>query len=76
MPRWFDFEPTHSGGDKPKLPTSTFVLPCGGENTNVSGEKTGLDFHPVRTMDEVLAVALARAVDVRPADSPAALVTH
>src|SRR6185312_12267252 len=45
MPRWFDVEPTHSGGDKPKLPTSTFVLPCGGENTNVSGEKTGLDFH-------------------------------
>src|SRR6185312_948856 len=45
MSRWFDCEPTHSGGDKPKLPTSTFVLPCGGENTNVSGEKTGLDFH-------------------------------
>ena len=38
--------------------------------------KSGIQFHPVRTMDEVLAVALARAVDVRPSESPAALVTH
>ena len=38
--------------------------------------KAGIQFHPVRTMDEVLAVALARAVDVRPSESPAALVTH
>jgi ATP-dependent Lon protease len=38
--------------------------------------KAGIAFHPVRTMDEVLAVALARAVDVRPAESSAALVTH
>ena len=28
-----------------KLPTSTFVLPSGGENTNVSCEKTGFSFH-------------------------------
>jgi ATP-dependent Lon protease len=40
--------------------------------------KSGIAFHPVRTMDEVLAVALASAVDVRPGESqtPAALVTH
>jgi ATP-dependent Lon protease len=40
--------------------------------------KAGITFHPVRTMDEVLAVALARTVDVRPSESPspAALVTH
>jgi ATP-dependent Lon protease len=38
--------------------------------------KAGINFHPVRTMDEVLAVALARAVDVRPSESSAALVTH
>ncbi|PYP80649.1 MAG: endopeptidase La [Gemmatimonadetes bacterium] len=38
--------------------------------------KAGIQFHPVRTMDEVLAVALARAVDVRTGDAPAALVTH
>jgi ATP-dependent Lon protease len=40
--------------------------------------KSGIAFHPVRTMDEVLAVALARTVDVRPApsESTAALVTH
>jgi ATP-dependent Lon protease len=38
--------------------------------------QSGIRFHPVRTMDEVLAVALARPVDVRPSDAPAALVTH
>jgi ATP-dependent Lon protease len=38
--------------------------------------KAGIQFHPVRTMDDVLAVALARPVDVRPGDSPASLVTH
>jgi ATP-dependent Lon protease len=37
--------------------------------------KAGIQFHPVRTMDEVLAVALARTVDVRAADTPA-MVTH
>jgi ATP-dependent Lon protease len=38
--------------------------------------QSGIRFHPVRTMDEVLAVALARAVDVRQAEAPASLVTH
>jgi ATP-dependent Lon protease len=38
--------------------------------------QSGIRFHPVRTMDEVLAVALARSVDVRTNDAPAALVTH
>jgi ATP-dependent Lon protease len=38
--------------------------------------KAGIQFHPVRTMDEVLAVALARPVDVRASDAPAAMVTH
>jgi ATP-dependent Lon protease len=38
--------------------------------------KTGLQFHPVRTMDEVLAVALARGVDVRAADAAPSMVTH
>jgi ATP-dependent Lon protease len=38
--------------------------------------KAGIHFHPVRTMDEVLAVALARTVDVRANDAPATLVTH
>jgi ATP-dependent Lon protease len=38
--------------------------------------KAGIQFHPVRTMDDVLAVALARPVDVRPGESPASLVTH
>jgi ATP-dependent Lon protease len=40
--------------------------------------KAGITFHPVRTMDEVLAVALASAVGVRPGESPtpANLVTH
>jgi ATP-dependent Lon protease len=37
--------------------------------------KAGIQFHPVRTMDEVLAVALARAVDVRASETPA-MVTH
>ena len=38
--------------------------------------KAGIQFHPVRTMDDVLAVALARPVDVRTGESPASLVTH
>jgi ATP-dependent Lon protease len=38
--------------------------------------KSGIQFHPVRTMDDVLAVALARAVVVRSSDTPPALVTH
>jgi ATP-dependent Lon protease len=38
--------------------------------------QSGIRFHPVRTMDEVLAVALARSVDARPSDAAASLVTH
>ena len=38
--------------------------------------QSGIRFHPVRTMDEVLAVALARSVDARASDAAAALVTH
>jgi ATP-dependent Lon protease len=38
--------------------------------------KAGIQFHPVRTMDEVLAVALARAVDVRASDAAPSMVTH
>jgi len=48
--------------------------------------KAGIQFHPVRSMDEVLAVALARAVDgrtidaralePRSADAPSTMVTH
>ena len=39
--------------------------------------KAGIHFHAVRSMDEVLAVALARPVEARlDAESPAALVTH
>ena len=38
--------------------------------------QSGIRFHPVRTMDEVLAVALARTVDARPSDAAASLVTH
>jgi ATP-dependent Lon protease len=38
--------------------------------------KSGIHFHPVRTMDEVLAVALARAVDVRAGEAPVSMVTH
>jgi ATP-dependent Lon protease len=43
--------------------------------------KAGIHFHPVRSMDEVLAVALAHSVDARlevvhAVDAPAALVTH
>jgi ATP-dependent Lon protease len=38
--------------------------------------KSGIQFHPVRTMDDVLAVALARAVDVRAGDASTTLVTH
>jgi ATP-dependent Lon protease len=38
--------------------------------------KAGIQFHPVRSMDEVLAVALARTVETLPAESTAALVTH
>ncbi|HEU4723482.1 MAG TPA: S16 family serine protease, partial [Gemmatimonadaceae bacterium] len=38
--------------------------------------QSGIHFHPVRTMDEVLAVALARTVDVRAGEAPASMVTH
>jgi ATP-dependent Lon protease len=39
--------------------------------------KTGISFHPVRSMDEVLAVALSRAVAVRPTvGETQALVAH
>ena len=38
--------------------------------------KAGIRFHPVRSMDEVLAVALARAVAPRDVDDVAAMVTH
>jgi ATP-dependent Lon protease len=38
--------------------------------------KTGLQFHAVRTMDEVLAVALARGVDDRAGDAAPSMVTH
>jgi hypothetical protein len=38
--------------------------------------KEGLQFHPVRTMDDVLAVAFARPVEVRAADATPSMVTH
>ncbi|HEX7981372.1 MAG TPA: endopeptidase La, partial [Gemmatimonadaceae bacterium] len=38
--------------------------------------KEGLQFHPVRTMDDVLAVAFARPVEVRVADAKPSMVTH
>ena len=38
--------------------------------------KAGLQFHAVRTMDEVLAVALARGVDDRAGDAAPSMVTH
>jgi ATP-dependent Lon protease len=43
--------------------------------------KSGIHFHPVRSMDEVLAVALARPVEARfdtahNAETPSTLVTH
>ncbi len=38
--------------------------------------KAGLHFHPVRTMDEVLAVALSRAVTPRAEDADAPMVAH
>jgi len=43
--------------------------------------KAGIKFHPVRSMDEVLAVALARtadgrAIEPRTGDAPSAMVTH
>jgi ATP-dependent Lon protease len=38
--------------------------------------KTGIQFHPVRSMDEVLAVALARPVHVRAEESVPAMVAH
>ena len=38
--------------------------------------KAGIQFHPVRSMDEVLAVALARAVMPRSAEETATMVAH
>ena len=38
--------------------------------------KEGLQFHPVRTMDDVLAVAFARPVEVRSADATPSMVPH
>ncbi len=40
--------------------------------------KAGIQFHPVRSMDEVLAVALSRSIPLSPrdADEPAAMVAH
>jgi ATP-dependent Lon protease len=38
--------------------------------------KAGIHFHPVRSMDEVLAVALARTVSARTSDETATLVAH
>ena len=38
--------------------------------------KAGIQFHPVRSMDEVLAVALARAVMPRPEQEAATMVAH
>ena len=38
--------------------------------------KAGIQFHPVRSMDEVLAIALARAVKALPDDQTATMVTH
>ncbi|MFL5608688.1 MAG: endopeptidase La [Gemmatimonadaceae bacterium] len=38
--------------------------------------KAGIHFHPVRSMDEVLAVALARGVTARASDDTATMVAH
>jgi ATP-dependent Lon protease len=38
--------------------------------------KTGIQFHPVRSMDEVLAVALAKSLVARRDDDAPAMVTH
>jgi len=38
--------------------------------------KAGIQFHPVRSMDEVLAVALARGVVARTSDDEATMVAH
>jgi ATP-dependent Lon protease len=38
--------------------------------------KAGIHFHPVRSMDEVLAVALAHSVSARTSDETATLVAH
>ncbi|MEP6618969.1 MAG: endopeptidase La [bacterium] len=38
--------------------------------------KAGIQFHPVRSMDEVLAIALARAVKPQADDETATMVTH
>ena len=38
--------------------------------------KAGIRFHPVRSMDEVLAIALARAVKALPDETAATMVTH
>jgi ATP-dependent Lon protease len=38
--------------------------------------KEGIHFHPVRSMDEVLAVALARSVVARASDDEPTMVAH
>jgi ATP-dependent Lon protease len=38
--------------------------------------KAGIHFHPVRSMDEVLAVALARNVIARASDETPTMVAH
>jgi ATP-dependent Lon protease len=38
--------------------------------------KAGIHFHPVRSMDEVLAVALARKVIARVSDETPTMVAH
>ncbi|MDB4917163.1 MAG: hypothetical protein JWM95_4807 [Gemmatimonadetes bacterium] len=38
--------------------------------------KAGIQFHPVRSMDEVLAIALARTIKVRGDDDTATMVAH
>jgi ATP-dependent Lon protease len=38
--------------------------------------RAGIRFHPVRTMDEVLAVAMARSSASRAAETSSSLVTH
>jgi ATP-dependent Lon protease len=38
--------------------------------------KSGIRFHPVRTMDDVLAIALSRTVVARTPDASPTLVAH